>query len=326
MRNILAILFMMIVIPLAAKDKGKATYVSVEVYGYEGQVVSFDFVEKPDAYVEYPYKEGQLMEVSTELADITMLNVNMWVNICLQPGDSLHAKVTYTGRSYSSVEYSGTPRAVLLANTLLKIRASRREADYKANLPAALVVLTDPFAYHKASLDEWRKELSILDEVKGEISPRVYNYLRSELDAIFLTNVILYPFGCAGYQKKKIEECLPADYWTALDGYELRSDEASLHNRGYMSFLMPYAEYMICKRNGGDPSTFKTSQSARSEYEEIAGFYDGALRDAALFVVLYNELASNDADYAECEALVKDYLKKYNISKEYKQILKEVMR
>ncbi len=326
MRKLLVILFMASALPLVAKEKGQEARVSVEIYGYNGKMVTFDFVEEPDAYIEFPYKEGQPMEVAATLDDVTMLNVNMWVNICLQPGDSLHAKVTYEGRSYQSVEYSGTPRAVLIANTLLKIRAARREADYKANLPAATVVLTDPIAYHKASLDEWRREKAILDEVKDEISPRVYNYLLSELDAIFLSNVILYPFSCASYQKKDIQECIADDYWSVFDDYQLRDDDASLRNRHYMSFLLPYAEYMICKQNGSDPATFKSAQSTRSEYDEIAGFYDGVLRDAALFVVLYNELASDELDYAQCEALVKDYLKKYNISKEYKQILKEIMQ
>lgn len=326
MKYILFILLMAGVFPLTAKEKGKMTHVSVEAYGFQGKFIYFNFVEKPDAYVEFPYKEGQLLEVSTTLDDITMLNVNMWLNICLQPGDSLHAKVTYDGRNYKTVEYSGTPQAVLIATTLHKIRMSRREAGYKANVPAALVVLTDPIAYHKESLEEWGREKAILDEIKDDISPRVYNYLLSELDAIFLPNLITYPYACASFQKKQIEECIADDYWTALDNYQVRNDEASLRNRNYMSFLLSYAEYMICKKNGSDPHKFKSTQSTVSEYDEIANFYDGALRDAALFVVLYNALASEDVNFAECETLVKDYLKKYNISKEYKQILKEVMK
>lgn len=326
MRSFFAILFVLFVLPLTAKEKGQDTYVCVEVYGYGGKMVSFDYMEKPEAYVEFPYKEGQPMEVVTKLTDITMLNINMWVNICLQPGDSLHAKIVYEGRSYKTVEYSGTPRAVLIANTLHKIRSSRREADYKANIPAALVVLTEPKGYHQASLDEWKREKAILDEAKGEMSPRVYNYLLSELDAIFLPNVIMYPYVCADFQKKPLEECIAEGYWEALDGYQVREDDASLRNRNYMSFLLPYAEYMICKRNGAIPDKFRMTQSVESKYEELAEFYDGVLRDAALFVVLYNNLASENVDIEKSEALIRDYLKKYNINKEYKLILREIMK
>ena len=326
MKGILILLLMACAWPTMAKEKGKQTYVSMEVYGYQGKSIYFDFMEKNDANVDYPYKEGQLMEVAANLDDITMLNVNMWVNICLQPGDSLHAKVTYEGRNYTAVEYSGTPQAVLIANTLHRIRMHRREAHYKANLPAALVVLTDPKAYHQASLDEWRAEKAILNEIKAEIPERVYNYLLSELDAIFLPNLITYPYACAAYQKKDIQDCLADGYWTALDGYQLRDDEASLRNRNYMTFLMPYAEYQICKQKGCDPAQFKASQSVESEYEELAGFYEGALRDAALFVVIYNGMVGDGSDFEQCQALSKDYLKKYNISKEYKQILKEIMK
>lgn len=326
MKGILILLLLACAWPTMAKEKGKQTYVSMEVYGYQGRSIYFDFMEKNDANVDYPYKEGQLMEVTANLDDITMLNVNMWVNMCLQPGDSLHAKVTYEGRSYTAVEYSGTPQAVLIANTLHRIRMHRREVRYKANLPAALVVLTDPIAYHQASLDEWRAEKAILNEIKAEIPERVYNYLLSELDAIFLPNLITYPYACAAYQKKELKDCIADDYWTALDDYQLRDDEASLRNRNYMSFLPSYAKYEICKRNGCDPATFKTSQSRESEYEELAGFYEGALRDAALFVIIYNGLVGDGRDFELCRNLSKDYLKKYNISKEYKQILKEIMK
>ena len=326
MKGILILLLLACAWPTMAKEKGKQTYVSMEVYGYQGRSIYFDFMEKNDANVDCPYKEGQLMEVTANLDDITMLNVNMWVNMCLQPGDSLHAKVTYEGRNYTAVEYSGTPQAVLIANTLHRIRMHRREVRYKANLPAALVVLTDPIAYHQASLDEWRAEKAILNEIKAEIPERVYNYLLSELDAIFLPNLIMYPYACAAYQKKELKDCIADDYWTALDDYQLRDDEASLRNRNYMSFLPSYAKYEICKRNGCDPATFKTSQSRESEYEELAGFYEGALRDAALFVIIYNGLVGDGRDFELCRNLSKDYLKKYNISKEYKQILKEIMK
>lgn len=61
------------------------------------------------------------------------------------------------------------------------------------------------------------------------------------------------------------------------------------------------------------------------EYESIATFYNGTLRDAALFVFLYNQVAAN-RDFDTIEKLKKDYLKRYNKNKEYKKILAQVMK
>ena len=322
---LLLILLILPLLSIQANEKVKTT-LSCQIYDYRGEMIYYDCVQTPFIRAEFHNNPGESHVYEFETDDIVTLIVNGREQFVMQPGDSLHAKVTYEGRNYTAVEYSGTPQAVLIANTLHRIRMHRREVRYKANLPAALVVLTDPIAYHQASLDEWRAEKAILNEIKAEIPERVYNYLLSELDAIFLPNLIMYPYACAAYQKKELKDCIADDYWTALDDYQLRDDEASLRNRNYMSFLPSYAKYEICKRNGCDPATFKTSQSRESEYEELAGFYEGALRDAALFVIIYNGLVGDGRDFELCRNLSKDYLKKYNISKEYKQILKEIMK
>ena len=53
--------------------------------------------------MEFPYKDGQLMEFSVELDDITTMILNTFIEVYLQPGDSIHVKVTYNGRSYDKV-------------------------------------------------------------------------------------------------------------------------------------------------------------------------------------------------------------------------------
>lgn len=304
----------------------KKCHISAEIQRFEGgDMVYFDFMEKDGINQEFPYKENQLMEFDVELDDITMLKINAWVIICLEPGDEIHAKIIYEGKRYDTVEYTGTPSAVAVADYLHKVRMLRAERRYKTNIPAMLVLLYDAKEHYTVTLKEWKDEIAMLDEIKGEISSRMYNYLLSEVEATLLTNLISYPYASSSYHKKKLEECMADGYWSALDNYQLRDDEASLRNRAYMSFLTIYKDYELRKRAHDKNETYTSTKDMNGEYESIAAFYDGALRDAALFVFLYNQVAGNK-DFATIEKLKKDYLKRYNKNKEYKKILAEVMK
>lgn len=308
-----------------SKGKGKLTYITAEIQGCEAKTIYFDFVEREDLNMQFPYVENQKMELAVELNDVTMLNINSWINIALEPGDSIHAKIVYEGRYHKSVEYTGTPSAVAIGNALQKIREFQREDGYKENIPAALVTLVEAKGYFAKTYDIWQKEKAVLNDIKDQVSERVYNYVLSGVDALFVGNLITYPFASSSFHKKNINDCIADNYWTALDDFKLRDDDASLRNRSYMSFLLTYKEYMRCKNAGCDPSKFNLERPLEEQYADVADFYDGKLRDAALFVVLYNALAKN-GDFEQIQKLSKDYLKKYNKNKEYKKILSQVMK
>ena len=325
MRRIILALLLGCIFILPAGAKGKMTYITAEIQGYNGDMVYFDFMEKEGINAELPYQENQLMEIAVELDDITMLRINTWIYVCLQPGDSIHAKIVYDGKYHKTAEYTGTPQAVAIATALQEIRAARRAAGYKANMPAALVTLVEAKDYYAQTLSEWKKEICILDQVRDRISPGVYNNVLSELDGVFLTNLINYPYASAGFHKKKIQDCLADGYWDVLNDYKPRGDKASLRNRGYMSFLTTYKDYMRRKEAGNKAEGFTPNKSLEDEYADLADFYDGSLRDAALFVFLYNAIANN-GDFDRLDKLRKDYLKKYNKDKEYKKILAQIMK
>ena len=328
MKSMKSILLVLIVgcLSCLSLQAQKKCHISAEIQGFTGgDMIYFDFMEKDGINQEFPYKENQLMEFDVELDDITMMKINAWVIICLEPGDNIHAKVTYVGNRYDAVEYTGTPRAVVVADYLHKVRALRAERKYKTNIPAMMVLLYDAKEHYTATLKEWQDEIAMLDEIKGEISPRMYNYLLSEMEATLLTNLISYPYACSSYQKKKLEDCMADGYWGALDNYRLRDDEASLRNRPYMGFLGTYKNYELGKKAHENSETYTPAKNMEDEYGSIVAFYDGTLRDAALFVFLYNQVAGNK-DFATVEKLKKDYLKKYNKNKEYKKILADVMK
>lgn len=301
------------------------THISAEIMGLEGEVVFFDFLEKTGINMEFPYVNGQKMEFSVALDDITMMRVNSFIHVCLQPGDSIHIKVVYEGKFPTRIEYSGTTAAVAVNEALYKMRQSQQACRYKKDIPAALVTMVDAKGYHTATLEEWEAEIACLDAVKNAISPRVYNYILSDLDGTFLTNLITYPYASSEFHKKDIEACLASDYWDVLNDYRLRDDEASLRNRSYMSFLSIYMNYINRKKAGGNTAPYRPLGDIEKEYHDLTAFYEGTLRDAALFVHLYNAIVRG-LDFDVIERLNKDYMRKYNKNLEYKTTLTQILK
>lgn len=325
MKHILLIIGLVSVLAFPTEAKERPTVISAEIYGYVRDKVHFNFLEKEDINMEFPYKEGQVMEFTVDLDDVTTLVLNTFIEMYLQPGDSIHVKLTYDGTRYKSVEFSGTPGAVAICSAINKKEMLQRERRYKTNIPAMLVTQTDAKKFHAATVQEVKDEKEIISRVKDQVDPRVYNMAMAGIEGTLLTNLLTYPYASADFHKKKLEDCLAEDYWTALDGYELRTDEASLRNRVYMSFLLPYKEYMREKEARDQGKSYQPLTSLEDQYKDMAVFYKGTLQDAALFVLLYNSITSN-GDFNVIEKLVKDYLKKYNKNKEYKKVLNQVMQ
>lgn len=310
-------------LPAQAK---KATYISGKFHGYiRSDRVFFDFIEKEEANTEFPYMEDQEVSFSVELDDITTMKVNSYIEVCLLPGDSLHIKVVYDGKNDKSVVFSGNASAVLLNTQLYKMRRSRIANRYKANIPASLVTLVGAKDHYQNTLKQWKEEVGLLDEIKEKISIQEYNYLLSKVEGELLTNLLVYPEAVSSFSRKNLEDCLTEGYWNALDDYQLRDDEASLRNRLYMLFLETYKDYMRKKTAREKNQSYTRSLDLKAEYSDLADFYEGSLRDAALFTYLYESLAKN-RDYKEIESLTKDYFKNYNKNKEYKKILTKVMK
>ena len=88
--------------------------------------------------MEFPYKEGQVIEFTVDLDDVTTLVLNTFIEMYLQPGDSIHVKLTYDGKRYESVEFS-EPAAVAICSAINKKEMLQRERRYKTNIPAMLV-------------------------------------------------------------------------------------------------------------------------------------------------------------------------------------------
>lgn len=325
MKNLVFVLIFSCACVLPSQGK-QPTRISGEFNGFiRAKTVFFDFVEKEEANSEFPYMEDQEVSFSVELDDITTMKVNSYIEVCLQPGDSIHIKVVYEGKNDKTVEFSGDPGAVLLNTQLYKMRRSRISNRYKANIPASLVTLVGAKDYYHNTLRQWEEEVALLDEIKEQISLQEYNYLISKIEGELLTNLIVYPEAISSFSRKNLEDCITDGYWNVLDNYKLRDDKASLRNRLYMEFLGIYKDYMRQKTAREKNEPYERPANLKAEYMDLVDFYKDSLRDVALFTYLYSSLAANQ-DYKEIESLTKDYFKKYNINKEYRKNLTKVMK
>ena len=152
MKYIFLIIGLMGILAFPAEAKERATVISAEIYGYVRDKVYFNFLEEEGINMEFPYKEGQVMEFTVDLDDVTTLVLNTFIEIYLQPGDSVHVKVIYDGTRYKSVEFSGTPAAVAICSAINKKEMLQRERRYKTNIPAMLVTQTDAKKIHAATV------------------------------------------------------------------------------------------------------------------------------------------------------------------------------
>lgn len=303
----------------------KKSVITATVTGYTGQKIYFDFIQQPEASCEFEYREGQPLSCEVELEDITMLKINSWVWICLKPGDSINIQLKFEDRSYREAEFSGAEDVVAVNNTIRDMRMLRVKNRYKTNVNAALVTLVPADKYHAQCLEQWEKEIEILNGARRYMSDEMYNFLLSEHEAIFLNNLIIYPFMRASYDGKNVEEIFPEGYWDVLDDYVVRSDKGSLRSDAYAGFLVPYEEYVYrreLRRAGGE---WGKQRSLAEGFDALAKFYDKNLRDAALCVYLYNA-AAEGRDFEEIDKLTERYLKNYNKNKRYKKMLLEVMQ
>lgn len=302
----------------------KSTEISATVKGYNGKVVDFEFMNQEGINMQFPYKDGQEMTFETKLNGINLMKVNAYIWICVRPGDQIHADIQYDGRNYRTAEFTGTPEMVVTNNVIRDMRNYRISNGYKMNTLAAIVTQVPMMDYYKATEVELENELRMLEAKKQEIPADVYDYLYAEHQSLLLSNLILCPGVYAGFRADK-QVTYPEGYWHILDHYTLREDKNSLMSHAYMSFLLTYMRYIQLKAASDKGAEYTPKTTMKDEYDDIAAFYDGVLRENALFVFLYNQMAAG-RDFTVIEPLVKDYLKKYARDKYFKKTLTNMMQ
>ena len=323
MKNLLLLMFVcLLTIGSQAQKKVKIDAVG---HGYNGRVVDFEFIDSPENNMQFPFKDNQLMSFEVELKEPSLMKINTWLWLIVCPGDEIQMDITFQGKNIRSVEYKGTPAAVALNSAISEGRTFRLNNRYKTNPLAAAITQVPVLEYYKSCQSNWAKEQEILGNVKGQVEPFAYNYIYAELEGMYLSNLVRYPFIIADVTKKDIKQCLPENFWNVLDGYQIKSDKASLKSMAYVGWLIDYKEYQDKAVAAKEGKAYEGPKSMEDMYERLAETYEDNVRDAVLYLFLYNAISSQQ-DFEMIHKLSKDYFKKYNKDKKYKKVLTEMQK
>ena len=308
-----------------AGEKMKTT-LSCQIYDYRGEMIYYDCVQTPMVRAEFHTNPGENHTYSFETDRLVTMLVNGREQFILQPGDSLHAVIRYgqDGRP-EQVKISGTERAVR-QNTLRRdIRDIQLAMRYKTQLLACIAIDTKP-------ADRFRDSHTFMDKVNKLIaleedgcSPEFLNYLRAEYEGIVYGSYVEYPPLYADTRHVPIEKQGIGDYWTVVDGYQPRSDKASLRCMPYSEFLVLYCFYQRTKEAHAAGKTYTRPRQLEDLYKEIVSFYDGNQRDAILFLIMSNYIR-NGKEIEKIDPYLKEYKEKYNLDKEYVAILESLLQ
>lgn len=304
----------------------KLTKISAVADGYNGKVIDFEFVDNPDNNMQFPYVSGQRMEFEVELKEPALVKINLWMWLVVCPGDEIHADIHYTGKNYQTAEFSGTPSAVALNEAIRDGRNYRVAGRYKTNPLAAVVIQVPADEYYAETQANWKKEQKLLEAVRSRVNPFAYEYVYAELEGMYLSNLVNYPYIVSEVAKKNIGDCIPEGFWHVLDGYRVKDSEAALKSFTYKGWLLDYKEYIDKLNANNAGQEWKYVKDLQKSYDELVAFYDGNVRDAALYILFYKALTSQQDDFGLIEKLSKEYFKKYNKNKNYRKELTEMQK
>ncbi len=321
----LLILFALPLFCAWAGEKEKAT-LSCQVYDYRGEKIYYDCMQTPFIRAEFHNNPGESHVYSFETDRLVTLMVNEREQFILQPGDSLHAVIRYAenGRP-QTVEISGTERAVAQNNLRRDIRQLQASMRYKTQLLACIAIDTKPADRFRDSRIFMEKVDKLIKLEEANCSPEFINYIRAEYEAIVYGTYVEYPPMYAETRHTPIEKQGIGDYWTVVDDYQTRSDEASLCCMPYSEFLVLYCFYQRDKEAHASGKVYDRPNSLEGLYKELSTFFEGNQRDATLFLVLSNYIRQG-REIEKVEPYLKEYKEKYNIDKEHANILDALMQ
>lgn len=313
----------------AKNEKSERTVMSCVINNFKRDMIYLDCQQTPLIQGEFYRNPGEEHILAFETDKLVSLRLNGHeLEFFFEPGDSLHAVITYGDRLPETIIFSGTDRAVRQNQFLWKLYRHRLSTHFKTSLNACVVLdhkPTDRIAATNKFAEEARQMLATDGK---DYSPAFKSYVEAELEALIGESLIYYPDLYAEVRHKPINEQGLGDYWKLLDNYETRTDKASLRNLRYIDFLL---KYMVYKKASTEKEENKKNLSnampktLEESYNLAVSSFKGAQLDAVLFSVLTRYI-TNGKNIDEAETWIADYKKKYNIEKEYIQILDILMQ
>lgn len=316
--------FFCLLTTLPATAENLKTTLSVQTYGYKGNMVYFDCVQTPFIRQEFYCNEGEEHVYSFNTESPVVMIVNGRTQIFLQPGDSLHVSLTYEGKQVSMSNISGTSKAVNANRLMQSTEETRRNMRYKSQLLGCVALNITP----KSRIDDSRTLLArvrnMLENAEN-ISPEAAAYITAETEGSVYLSFMEYPVMYADVRKVPVEKQDIGDYSKLMDGFTAHNDAVSLSSPEYISMLMRYCFYQNELKAKQTGSTYTIPSEFEAMYSELAMFYDGTVRDAVLYNLICNFIRGGQ-QVDRADALIKDYKDKYNKNAYYMKVLNNLMQ
>lgn len=318
-------MFLLAIVTLFSSDglfAQEKTILSVEVYGYKGDMIYFDCVQTPLIRQEFYTNPGEEHHFAFSTDELVCMLINGKTKLLMQRGDSLHAVVRYDGRNIDAT-YSGSENAVKANNLLKSIDNLKRDMRYRSQLLGCVALDIKP----KNRIDDSRvllaRAAAIVDA--AGVSSDVASYILAGIESEVYLSFIEYPVMYASVRGVPVEKQEIGDYHSIADSIKIRSDKVSLSNPEYISMLMRYCFYMdeIKAENVGQKYTMPTR--FEDMYARLAAFYEGNVKDAVLYTLLCNFI-KNGQEIERADALYKDYRQNHNKNPEYIKILDAILQ
>lgn len=299
------------------------TALSAEIYGYKGDMVYFDCVQTPALRAEFYTNPGEEHLYTFDSDRLLCMLINGRTKILLQPGDSLHVNITYDGNNIERIEYSGDENAVKTNQVISYIDDLRRDMRYKSQLLACVAVDIQP----KDRIDASRVLHARVQEMLAEaaLPEPAANYILSLVESDVYMSFMEYPVMYASVRGKAVEQQGIGDYWSIMEGFVPRSDEASLSAPEYASLLMRYCIYVNEKNAAKNGTAYTAPVKLETLYSELSSFYTGEQRNFVLYSLLCNFIQKGQ-EIERADVLYKDFKAKYNPAKRYTDVLDMILQ
>lgn len=315
---------------MQGEGKKKHTVMSCVVNNFKRDMIYLDCPQTPVIRGEFHRNPGEEHLLTFDTDKLVTLKLNgQELEFLLEPGDSLHAEITYGERLAETITFSGTERAVRQNQLLWELYRHRLATRFKTSLNACLVLDHKP-AERIAAAERYANEAKEMMKTKeAQYSKDFKNYVEASIESLTGESKIYYPDLYASMRQKPIKEQGIGDYWSIMDNYKTRKDQASLRCPQYVNFLIKYMVYEKAKKEessdkqeGLEPYIPKTLEGS---YQLAVETFQGAQLDAVLFYILTGYVVQGK-NLDEAEKWITDYKKKYNKDKEYADILDLLMQ
>lgn len=310
---------------LTSMAQTKKTTLVAQVNGYRHDMIYFDCTQTPFIRAEFHMNPGEEHTYSFETDKAVNMLINGRTNILLQPGDSLHVVMEYEGKPVTSMQFGGTPNAVQANQLIWNLELFKRSIRYKSQLLACAALDVKPQNRVNDSRTLLAKANELVNKAGDALTPEAKSYILADVESDVYNSFMEYPMMYAEIRHLPIEKQEIGDYWKLMDNYQLRTDKNALRNPKYISLLMRYCAFQSEKKALEEGKKYVRPNTLESMYKDFASFYEGDVRDAVLYTLLCNFIR-NGKEIERAEPILKEYKEKYNIDKEYVQILDTLMQ